>query len=243
VADEEHTFDDGLPPGYGPGPPTIPEQPSPFAPRNQPKRTIQGMPAAVPSPKITAKSTTPGMPSPAAQVLAPPKIVNLPQGADVATGELPPGVGDLPADGPTIPDGVPAMLPRAPIQHTPPSDGEVGLDEMPTDPWAGRRLERAERRRGTVPSPDDPKVEISKSMEYDVSQLDLSRPDPAEAPSVPAAQRIPSPTEVLPAMERKKKKKAKDRSEVWLVVGLLVLVTVIFGLVGAVVVGVMQRFF
>lgn len=242
MPDEDRTLDDRLPSSYEPGPATIPEQPSPFAPRNAPKATIQGMPAAVPAPKITAKATTPGMPVPPAQVLVPPQIVNLPEGQDPLVGQLPPGVGDMPADGPTIPDGVPAMLPGAPIQRTPPSD-EVGLDEMPTDPWAGRRVRRAERRKGTVPSPDAPKVEMSKSMEYDVSQLDLSRPDPAQAPKVPAAQREPAMTEVLPALERKRKKKAKDGSEIWLVVGLLTLVMVIFGLVGAVVVGVLQRFF
>ena len=142
----------------------------------------------------------------------------------------------MPPDGPTVPEGFPALMTPPSVQASLPA--ELGLDEMPTDPFAGRHFKPA----GVVPSPDSPNIEISKSMTYDVRHLKDGPPsDPGAAPRVKAARRaVAQPTEVmLPALKAGKKK--KERSDAWLVVGLLFLVMVIFGLIGAVIFGVLQR--
>ena len=222
VSDDEPTRDDiQLRSPYA-GPPTIEEQISPFHVSAQPGSTIQGMPAAqLPEPVITSRQPAdPGAP-PAMQ---PPHIIHAPS----------PQAGAMPPDGPTVPDGLPSLMSSpTPVLGAP---ADFGLDDVPTDPFAGRHF------RGSVPSPDDPNIQISKSMEYDVSHLKDGPPaDPKQAPRVSAARRaVAQPTEVmLPALGRKKKK--KERSDAWLVLGLLFLVMVIFGLIGAVIFGVVQK--
>lgn len=194
------------------GPPTIEEQISPFHLDTSPGRTIQGMPAArFPEPKITTAS----------QVLTPPSVIRVPSA-------IPSSLDAVPPDGPTVPDGVPALLAPAP------QSDELPLDEMATDPYAGQRV------RGVVPHPDSPKIQISKSMEYDVAALGPLH-DEEKTAAVRPPRYVAPPTEVvLPALSRAKKK-PKERSDAWLVVGLLFLMFVILALIVAVVVGVVHR--
>lgn len=215
--EDEETFDEIPHRDYVGGPPTI-EEVSPFHAQAHPGTTMPGMPPPRLDPPriVSRKDTTPGMPAPVpasiqAPVLTPPQIIHSPSDGD----------------GPTIPDGVPLVQPPGLGSVT----EEMGLDEMPTDPYAGRRV------KGVVPAPDAPKVMISKSMEYDVSGLDLH----ANPPLAPAKKprRPMAPTEVnLPTLEKRGR---KERSDAWLVVGLIFLVFLIFALIGAVVVGVIQR--
>ncbi len=217
---EDETLDDiPLSSPYDAGPPTIQERLSPFHTGEPSGSTIQGMPAAqLSAPVITSKPT--GEPGVGA-----PQIINAPAQGAAPTGALPP-------DGATVPEGFPSLMALAP---PPPSPSDFGPDELPTDPYAGRHV------RGSVPSPEAPNIQISKSMEYDVRHLEEGPPpDPRQVPRVAAARRaVAQPTEVmLPALGRKKK---KERSDAWLVLGLIFLVLVILGLVGAVIFGVLQR--
>jgi len=238
VDDEDHTVDDlaPLPPGYAAGPPTIEEQISPFHDRQGAMgRTLPGgpppgmPPQSLPEPQIRAKVPTVRGVGGVPPGLVPPTIINAPGGLSApSTGEL------LLSDGPTVPDGMPLMTPADSWDG--PTDPQPSLDEesIPTDPF-GRPM------KGTVPLPGAPKVEISKSMEWDVSKLaEPDSEDPKIPPAVTAARRhVAAPTEVmLPVL---KKREAKERSDLWLVVGLLVLVLVIVGLLGAVIVGVLHR--
>jgi len=96
-----------------------------------------------------------------------------------------------------------------------------------------------------VPARDAPNVEISKSLEWDVSHLEgAAQRAPAAPPRVRAARRaVTAPTEVMLPALRKQQPKGKDRSETWLLVGLLALVVVILALLAAVIVGVVHRGF
>lgn len=194
------------------GPPTIEEQISPFHLDTSPGRTIQGMPAArFPEPKIAT----------APPVLTPPNVIHVPSA-------IPSSLDAVPPDGPTVPDGVPAILAG-------PRSDEQPLDEMATDPYAGQRV------RGVVPHPDAPKIQISKSMEYDVAALGPLH-DEEKTAAVRAPRYVAPPTEVvLPALSRAKKKQHEERSDAWLVLGLLFLVLVIVALIVAVVIGVVHR--
>lgn len=198
------------------GPPTIEEQISPFHVESSPKRTLQGMPQVhFPTPRVASTEQV--------AVLRPPSVIQVPPA-------VPSSIEALPPDGPTVPDGLPSLM-GAPA----PSSGEATFDELATDPFAGAKL------KGTVPAPDAPKVQISKSMEYDVASLRDLRPEDKTA-EVKAPRAMQPPTEVLlPALKRQEAAKKEDRSEGLLVVGLLVLVLLILGLLAAVVVGILQR--
>lgn len=202
------------PPRYAAGPPTIEEQISPFHVDTSPGRTIQGMPSVrLPEPRITSKiSATESVP-----LASPAQVIHVPHPSAA-----------LPPDGPTVPDGLPSLMGGL-AQDT----DEVSLDEMATDPYAGRRV------KGVVPAPDAPKIEISKSMEYDVRALRDIKP-PTELPTVRTSRPAQPATEVmLPALERQKPK--KDRSDLYLALALFVLLFVIAALIAAVAVGVLQR--
>lgn len=242
MEDEDHTVDDlpTMPPGYAAGPPTIEEQISPFHEiTGAAGITLPGPPGSsrpppsLPQAQIRAKSPTiRGVGSPSAAIppaAVPPTIINVPPGLSVpSSSEL------LLPDGPTVPDGMPMMMPADLWGGATDSQPSFDEESIPTDPF-GRPM------KGAVPAQDAPKVEISKSMEWDVSRLsEPDSEDPRIAPSVRAARRqVAAPTEVmLPALRQNEK---KERSDVWLVVGLLVLVLVIVGLLGAVIVGVLHR--
>ncbi|MBX3271595.1 MAG: hypothetical protein KF729_15120 [Sandaracinaceae bacterium] len=208
MSEDERSYKPPYPPASGP--PTIEEQISPFHPRAP--RTIQGMPAArFPEPRVKEWTGEPGA--------AAPQVIHVPSSA-VAPAPSP--------DGPTVPDGLPSLM------GGPSVSAEIGLDELATDPYAGRKLV------GEVPPPDAPKIQISKSMEYDVSALADLRP-PERTTTARAPRHVAPPTEVmLPALGRKKKE-PKERSDAWLVIGLGLLLLVIVALVVAVVVGVLTR--
>lgn len=233
---DDETVDD-LPPFYAGGPPTIEEQISPFHDRGPTGHTIPGasppgMPQQLTPPVIRSKAPSPEGVAGAPPLLVPPKIINAPD-----SGSIPSSSEISPLDGVTQADGLPMMLPSD--RWEPPRDPDSAslrdLDGLPTDPYARHPLQ------GTVPSPDAPNVEISKSMAWDVAHLDEEPPqEPAVPPRVAAARRrVAAPTEVmLPVLEKKRK---KERSDAWLVVGLIVLAVVILGLFSAVILGVLQR--
>ena len=201
------------------GPPTIEEQLSPFHVEDEPspKRTLQGMPQVhFPTPRVASTEQV--------AVLTPPHVIHVPSAVPTSTEALPP-------DGPTMPDGLPSLM-----SATAPAGGaDLSFDEVATDPYGAPPV------KGTVPAPDAPKVQISKSMEYDVASLRDLKPDEKTA-QIKAPRAMQPPTEVLlPALKKQEEAKKKDRSEVWLMAGLGFLIFLIVGLLVAVVVGVIQR--
>jgi hypothetical protein len=251
VSEEDEATLQDLPsvaPTYDRAPPTIEERISPFHPSAQGSKrgpggtTLPGMPPpAKVGPAIrSATPTAPGLAGVGAGPVVAPRIVRAPEVS--------------PPDGPTDPDGVPAAFAAAQIVGADgptdpdgvlaadtwdgPTDPESGWEAATTDPRA-----RAPRPTPEVPAPDAPKVEMSKSLELQVAQLEEEpRPDPARPPAVSAAKRaVQAPTyQMLPALKRKER--AKSGSDWPLVLGLVALALVILGLIGAVVYGVVQTF-
>ena len=170
--DEEPNGDGGADgvPTYS-GPPTVEEQLSPFYDGpGAGGRTLPGAPppgfasAPLPTPKIRSRTPTVdgigGAPAP----VMPPRILNAPPSSS------PPAPAQPPLDGPTLPDGVPMM-------------SASDTWEMPTDPSQTFEDEgiatvpNARPLAGHVPARDAPNVEISKSLEWDVSNLNAAPPE------------------------------------------------------------------
>lgn len=219
--DDETTMDD-LPyvqaPTYQEAPPTLETRPSPFHPMASRHPTAQGMPTVSFEPKITAK--------PAGVAIVPPVIVGAP-------------VQDL--AGPTEPDGYPITS-----SWEGPTDPDLGptpwIDAGPTDVSPAPRKPTP-----VVPPPGSPTFEISKSLEIEAAHaVESVQTRPTAAPKMPPMQRRHvsqagpgphAPTQVLPAL---KKKKPKEGSDLPLLLGLIVLGLVIAGLIGAVTFGVVR---
>jgi len=239
--EDEATLQDmpSVAPAYDRAPPTIEERISPFHPAARAGATMPGMPPPVErDPAIRPRTpTAPGLAGIGRDPVAPPRVVQAPE--------------FTPPDGPTDPDGVPAAFAGARIVGAPDGptdpDGFATTDgwEGPTDPDCGweaatTRLE-ARRPRPEVPAPDAPTVEVSKSLELQVAQLEEEPlADPARPPVVSAARRsAQAPTyQLLPALERPKRE--QGGSDWPLVLGLAALALVILGLLGAVAYGVMH---
>lgn len=179
--------------------PTLQDHPSPFR-------------KEVPS----AKRTTPGMPSAVrfeaeVTVKSPP-----PRQEPILT---PPNIEapELLDGGATMPDGVPALRPDSKMVF---DDGlTVRQEGVPVLP----------RQQGRVPAPDEPLVQVSKSMAMNIAVFE-DEPEPPKSPRRRAAE---MPTEVLPALKREKKPK-KEGSDGPLLILLAVIIVVILCLAGLV---------
>ena len=149
-----------------------------------------------------------------------------------------------PLDGPTDPQGVPALPGLQP--HVNP-EGAASWDEA-TEAVTDPDPPIAPGPEPEVPAEGAPNVLVSKSMEMQVAKLDERGeplPPPTEAPQVkaasPRARAAAQPTEVLlPALERKRARE-KEGSDLPLVLGLVALVLVIGAIVALVVLGVMGQ--
>lgn len=223
--DEDLTYQEFPTPSYDRAPPTIEERLSPFHSSAMDRAEVETVPGRAPR-----VPTMPGMPVIAREGFAAPVIRGAPEVAG--------------SDGPTNPDGVPAM--SASHVLTPPAmeDFDEGSWDQSTDP-DGDADPRWSPGRPHVPSPDAPSIQISKSMEIQVAHLEEgyeAPPDPRVPPVVAAAsprhRAAQAPTEVmLPALKRKKKK--REGSDWPLIFGLLALVLLILGLAAVVILGVM----
>ena len=126
--------------------------------------------------------------------------------------------------GTTVPDGIPVM---------PRPEGALAFDDGMTMRQEGVPVHP--RRRGRVPAPDEPLVQVSPSLEMNIADLDEQA-----APKSPRRRAAAQPTEVmLPALEAKKEAQ-KEGSDAPLLILLGVIVVVILGLAGLVVWGLMR---
>lgn len=184
--------------------PTLQDQPSPF-------RANVG----------SVKPTTPGMP-PAVRFDAEVTVkAPIPSEETVLT---PPSIEAPELDSATTqPDGIPVM---------PRPDGKLVFDDGLTVRQEGVPV--LPRRQGRVPGPDEPLVQVSKSMEMKIADLD------EQAPPSPRRRAAAAPTEVmLPALKAKEEAQ-KEGSDAPLLILLAVIVVVILALAGLVVWGLMR---
>lgn len=207
--------------GFEHGPPTIEER-------------IPDIDASGETPRFPEPQIVPGSAPPPARV--PAQIVGA-EGVMAPTTEP----GWTPPDGPTQPDGLPALgapdTTVSPVAASPVAASPVAASPVAASPVAVAASPVA----GQVPAPNAPSIEISKSLEIAAARLDdQAYVDASRAPAVRAARKKNYlPTEVLPALTKKPPK--EDRSEVWLVVGIVGLGLVILALLGALAVGVAGR--
>lgn len=207
--EDEATVQDLPVPTYDRAPATIQEQVSPFR--------------GIAAPRITSRSpTSPMGTGPMGTGLVPPRIVGAPQLAG-GSGSL-----GLPPDGPTVPDGI-AIPPGSWDNPTDPDAAPADMQswEGATDPGGP-----PPRMRPPDPDPNEAKVQVSLSMEMDAIRVD--RQNLAAAPVVPAARRARAqqPTQLLPALDRKKREDAKEGSDLPMILGLLALGLFILALIG-----------
>lgn len=200
-------------PTYEAAPPTIESQPSPFHRVASLQRTAQGMPPPVTlEPKITVPTNV--------AVVAPVII-----GGPMSDAQASPISGNW--DAPTDPD----------------LGGSPWIDAGPTEPTSAM----PPRPKPIVPAPGSPTFEVSQSLEIEAMKHEIDvvtkrAAEPKRRARHPARRAGPGaalPTEVLPALSRRKKEE-KEGSDWPLILGLLALALVIAGLVGVVAYGIVR---
>ncbi|MGE0785864.1 MAG: hypothetical protein AB7S26_09265 [Sandaracinaceae bacterium] len=222
-----------VPPAYEHHGKTIEERVSPFASRAPRGRTTPGIAAA----RFDPSAAVDGVPLPPSSgpILVPPDEVHDSLGGSTLPDGIPTPPWDAIDEDGAGPSGAEAVdYATDPEADLPPASTEVSTDPPP-------------RPVGRVPSPDEPRVQVSKSLELDLRALEeKGELDPRIAAAAQELKKkrrpraVEAPTEVmLPALERKREV-TKEGSDVPLLVLLAIVGVVIVALAFAVVWGVLR---
>ncbi|MEC7525272.1 MAG: hypothetical protein VYE22_35645 [Myxococcota bacterium] len=125
-------------------------------------------------------------------------------------------------------------------EPAPPTSGNWDLATDPDGTPSGMEPVPEVRRPTPVVDPNEPKIQVSPSLELDaLREEDLAKIRQKMDAAKVRRRSAQAPTEVaLPAVKRTKK---KDRSDLWLTIGIVVLALMILGVLGAVAWGILTQ--